>query len=164
MTSDRTSHRRPGDLPRVPEASESSLQHLKSPFRNYGGTFETHLGANAVVDHLRINNRFFQTILSDDTFGLGRAQQTAYARQLNGRLPNSEEHIAYVRNLLLRELDLTISEAGRHALQSYRVGYVRDTWGGISLRGIHIVTSNLFLVDRFADPFYGALIVRKAAY
>lgn len=138
-------------LPDAPIPTASRIEKVKR--------YQSEETCTAVAGTVTVNGKQFDTLLSEGSFGLPRADQSEYAKSLGFRFATREEHRAYVDSLLVKEDAGTINEAEKNALETYRRRYVRDDQGGLDVDGRR--------VDAFAyggdNPGIGALFVRLSA-
>lgn len=140
--------------------TDASTSAAQSPVR---GAYKQVGGHRAVSGKISVNDQELDTLLSEGSFNRKRKEQIAYAESLGYRLATREEHRAYVKSLLEKEVLGTINRAERGALATHRKRYVRDTQGGLAVSDeIRDDSSNEYWND-IASRHYGALFVRASA-
>jgi hypothetical protein len=112
----------------------------------------------AIEMHVVVNGQIVRAVLSDASFNKTRTDQNAYAKQLGGRLATREENRAVVNDLIEKEKKGTLNTVETNLLKTYREKYVRDSQGGIGVRGRHL--SEGYPYQGVDDcPRCGALVV-----
>jgi hypothetical protein len=124
--------------------------------------YRTEETCTAVAGTVTVNGEQFDTLLSDGTFGLSRADQIEYARKLGYRIASREENQAYVEGLLAKEAASTIDKAEKNALDTYRDRYVRDWQSGLIVIG-RCVKASCRSWCAYVLPDDGALFVRPSS-
>jgi hypothetical protein len=151
--------------PQQVQQLEALLKKVSAPSATTsaaGGRIETVDGHQAVVGKITVNGQQLDTLLSEGSFNKYRSDQHAYAAKLRYQMATREEHRAYVEGLLAKEVNNTINEAEKNALQTYRERYVRDTQGGLDVDGRRVRGFDGLWSDG-GYPGYGALFVRASA-
>ena len=119
-------------------------------------------GHQAVVGKILVEGQLLDTLLTEGSFNKTLTDQIAYAASLGYRLATHEEHLAYVKDLLVKEENKTINDAEKNALETYQTRYVRDIEGGLDVDGRRVDGSDHGSYD-YAHPDDGALFVRASA-
>jgi hypothetical protein len=140
-------------LPEVPTCIAGRIETVKG--------YQTEDTYQAAVGSIRVKGQQLDTLLSEGSFDLSRADQTAYAESLGFRFATREEHRVYVDSLLAKEDAGTINDAEKNALETYRKRYVRDDQGGLDVDGRRVFAR--VARWRVGFPSFGALFVRLSA-
>jgi len=144
---------------------EALLKRVSAPSATTSRSFSKIMnirGHEAVVGQISVKGQQLDTLLTEGAFNKNRGDQIAYAKSLGYRMATREEHLAYVKDLLVKEENETINDAEKNALETYQRRYVRDIAGGLVVDGRRVRGYDDSWYDS-DNPNDGALFVRASA-
>lgn len=89
-----------------------------------GRKTDTHQQVEAIEWRITVRGEPIRVVLTQASLGLSGRDMEQYAAQLGGRLGTAQEHAAYLKDLLFKKFDETLTEAEKAALKMHEENWV----------------------------------------
>ena len=104
-----------------------------------GRKTDTYQKVEAIEGSITVRGEPIRVVLTQASLGLSGSEMREYAAQLGGRLGTDQEHDAYLKDLLFKKFDGTLTEAEAAALKMHEENWIlhkRDDFGGAQVVSI----------------------------
>jgi hypothetical protein len=121
-----------GDIVALREANgPRTTMFVKEEHRCYGSVEEvldpkvpTHQQVEAIGGDVSVEGKLMRVVLTEASIGLSGREMEQYAAELGGRLGTAQEHEAYLKDLLYKKFDGTLTKAEEAMLKMHEENWV----------------------------------------